>query len=89
MKSVARGKSSSTVEVTNISPYGFWLMLGEREVYLPFSEFPWFAEATIRELTEVELVMPHHLYWPRLDVDLHVESIEHPEKYPLISKMDG
>ena len=28
----------------------------------------------------------HHLYWPGLDVDVAVESIRHPEKFPLISK---
>jgi hypothetical protein len=28
----------------------------------------------------------HHLYWPSLDVDVAVESIRHPEKFPLISK---
>jgi hypothetical protein len=26
---------------------------------------------------------PDHLHWPDLDVDLSVESIEHPEKFPL------
>lgn len=25
------------------------------------------------------------LYWPDLDIDLTVESIEHPEKFPLIA----
>jgi hypothetical protein len=73
--------------VTNVSPHGFWLLLDEREMYLPFSEFPWFAEASIRELVNVERLMPHHLYWPDLDVDLHVDSINHPERYPLVSKM--
>jgi len=34
----------------------------------------------------VELPHPHHLYWPDLDVDLAVESIEHPERFPLLSK---
>jgi hypothetical protein len=29
---------------------------------------------------------PHHLYWPDLDVDLAVESIEHPERFPLVSR---
>ena len=29
---------------------------------------------------------PGHLYWPELDVDLSVESIEHPERYPLKAK---
>jgi hypothetical protein len=26
-----------------------------------------------------------HLHWPELDVDLHVDSIIHPERYPLVA----
>jgi hypothetical protein len=37
-------------------------------------------------LLDVEWPQPHHLYWPDLDVDIAVESIRHPEKFPLISK---
>jgi hypothetical protein len=74
------------VEVTNVSPHGFWLFVGERELFVPFKEFPWFRDASVREITNVELPSPHHLYWPDLDVDLAVESIEHPEKYPLVSQ---
>ena len=86
MKSAARGASTSLVEVTNVSPLGFWLFIGERELFVAFKEFPWFREAAIREITNVQLPSPHHLYWPDLDIDLAVESIEDPEKYPLISK---
>jgi hypothetical protein len=74
------------VEVTNVSPHGFWLFVGEREMFVPFKDFPWFREATVREITHVELPSPHHLYWPDLDIDLAVESIGHPEKYPLVSQ---
>jgi hypothetical protein len=28
----------------------------------------------------------HHLHWPDLDIDLAVESLRHPERYPLISQ---
>ena len=49
-------------------------------------EAPWFRDATIAELTHVLLPSPHHLYWPALDVDLAVESLDHPEKYPLVSR---
>lgn len=85
MRSAARGRSTSAVEVTNISAHGFWLLLDERELFLPFSEFPWFREATVRELTHVRRLMPRHLFWPDLDVDLDLDSIEHPEKYPLVA----
>ena len=86
MKSVAPGSSTSPVEVTNVSPHGFWLFIGERELFLPFRTFPWFKEASVAAIMHVELPSPHHLYWPDLDVDLAVESIEHPEKYPLVSQ---
>jgi hypothetical protein len=72
--------------VSNVSPHGFWLLLGERERFVPFAEFPWFLNATIGELTNVERPSPHHLYWPDLDIDLAIESIDHPDRYPLISK---
>ena len=34
-------------EVTNISHHGFWVFLGDRELFLPFEEFPWFKEAPV------------------------------------------
>jgi Protein of unknown function (DUF2442) len=54
-------------------------------MFVSFQEFPWFRDATVREITNVQLPSAHHLYWPDLDVDLAVESIEKPEKYPLVS----
>jgi hypothetical protein len=77
---------SPTVEVTNISQHGFWVFVGQREMFLPFERFPWFRDAPIGKLLNVELPQPHHLYWPDLDIDLAVESIDHPERYPLVSK---
>jgi len=86
MKSASLGRNISPVEVTNISAHGFWLFVGERELFVAFQLFPWFRDASIRAITNVQLPSPHHLYWPDLDIDLAVESIEHPEKYPLVSK---
>jgi len=85
MKSARLGKRTSPVEVTNVSEHGFWLLIEGRETFVGFDDFPWFKEASIGELCEVELQSPRHLYWPDLDIDLAVESIEHPERFPLIS----
>jgi hypothetical protein len=74
------------VEVTNVSKHGFWLLLGDEELMLPFSEFPWFKDATIEQLCDVDWPRSDHLYWPLLDVDLSVESIRHPECFPLVSR---
>lgn len=87
MKSAALGTSTSPVEVTNISRNGFWLLLENEELFLPFSEFPWFREASIGKILNVELPSANHLYWPDLDIDLAVESIRAPEQFPLVSQI--
>ena len=77
------GTSTLAAEVTNISRNGVWLLIDARELFMPFSEFPWFARAPVAAILNVQRPQPHHLYWPELDVDLTIDSIEHPEKYPL------
>jgi len=86
MRSGKPGQRTSA-EVSNVSTTGFWLLIADKERFLPFKDFPWFREARIRELTNVELHSPNHLYWPDLDVDLSVESIDHPERFPLVSRV--
>jgi hypothetical protein len=86
MTSGVLGQGTLAVEVTNVSKHGFWLLLGDEELFVPFADFPWFRDAPIGKLTNVELPSPHHLYWPALDVDLAVASIRHPEQFPLISR---
>ena len=81
------GTNTSTVEVTNISKHGFWLLLDGRELFLSFDQFPWFRQATVDAILNLERPAPQHLRWPDLDVDLAVDSIEHPERYPLTSKL--
>ena len=87
MKSENIGVATSTVEILNVSPHGFWLMVGNREFFLSYEDFPWFQNATLKQLFNVELHHAEHLHWPELDVDLDLDRIAHPEKYPLISKV--
>ena len=81
-----RGTITSAPEVTNISRHGFWLLMGDEELLLPFEQFPWFRSATVEQITHVECPSPDHLYWPSLDVDLAVASIRDPEAFPLVSR---
>ena len=80
------GTATSVPEVTHVSKHGFWLLLAEEEVLLPFEQFPWFRHATIEQISRVEWPSPEHLYWPELDIDLSLESIRHPEAFPLVAK---
>jgi hypothetical protein len=80
------GITTLAAEVTNVSKHGFWLLLGDEELLLPFDQFPWFKQATVEQLTTVEWPTPDHLYWPQLDVDLSVSSIRRPQDFPLVSQ---
>lgn len=83
------GTATSQAEVTHVSKHGFWLLLNNEELLVPFAEFPWFKRATIEQLLAVEWPSENHLYWPQLDVDLSVESIRNPQAFPLVSKAAG
>lgn len=80
------GVSTSEIEVSLVSRKGFWLLLDNEELFVSYLEFPWFNQATIEQITNIERPSPNHLYWPLLDVDLAVESIREPGLFPLISK---
>ncbi len=86
MKCETIGAGISRAEVLNVSPHGFWLMVAGREFFLPYEDFPWFTKAPVGQLFNVELHGEDHLYWPDLDVDLDLDRIAHPEKYPLVAK---
>ena len=86
MKSSVVGKNILKVEILNISPHGIWLIARDREYFLPYSEFPWFEEKNISEIFNVKLMHGSHLYWPKLDVDIDLESLQNLEQYPLVYK---
>ena len=79
------GVATLEAEVTNISAHGFWVFLGSEELPVPYASFPWFKSATVEQITTLERPTEDHLYWPKLDVDLSVQSLRNPEAFPLVS----
>jgi hypothetical protein len=77
------------VEVTNIGAHGFWLLVRGQEHFLPYDEYPWFREARVCDILGVTLVGEDHLHWPALDVDLSLESLEKPEAFPLVARVQA
>ena len=55
-------------------------------MFMPFTMFPWFQDAPVAAILHVEQPAPGHLYWPTLDIDVAIESIEHPDRFPLVSR---
>ena len=86
MKLKKNGKSTSKVEVQNISRFGIWLFVNDKEYFLSFELFPWFKNAKISDVHNVKLNNGNHLNWTSLDIDLELESLENPGRYPMIYK---
>jgi hypothetical protein len=64
-----------------------WLLVDDHEYFLSFTQFPWFRRAAVDAVLNVQRPAAGHLYWPDLDVDLAVESIEQPKRFPLVSRV--
>lgn len=84
MKSANIGTSTSGPEVTDISPFGIWILYQAKEYFLTFEEFPWFQNASVQKVFHVTEEGPEHLRWPELDVDLSLDSIKYPGAFPLV-----
>ena len=84
MTSQKLGKSTSAVEVTNISSHGFWVLVEGTEYFLSYEKFPWFKDARVSEILDVELLHKFHLHWPELDIDLEIAALEDPDRFPFV-----
>ena len=86
MKLSKRGKGIS-VSVENITPFGIWLLVRDKEYFLNYKDYPYFKDQTLSSIQNVQLLHSYHLYWPELDVDLEIDNLENPQKYPLKSRV--
>ena len=83
MSSATLGKNISDVDISLVTAKGFWIFVPPKEYFLSFDDYPWFRGARIEEMMNVELKNQHHLRWEDLDIDIELDSLEHPERYPL------
>lgn len=84
VRSPMHGKSTLKVEVREVSRHGVWIFFKGKEYFLDFEHYPWFQKAVRSEIKNVKLLYEKHLYWPDLDVDLELKSLQDPGNYPLI-----
>ena len=82
MKSSKPGKNI-LVSVENITPFGLWLFTKDKEYFLSYKDYPYFKNQTLKAIQNVQLLHGYHLYWPDLDVDLEIDILDNPGKYPL------
>ncbi len=86
MKSSRHGKNI-LARVENITPFGLWIFVREKEYFLSYEDYPYFRDQILSSIQNVELLHGYHLYWPELDIDLEIDNLENPEKYPLRSRV--
>lgn len=86
MNSLAHRNSTSAVEITHTSSSGIWMLAHQQELFMSYDDFPWFKDQKIKAILDVEEPSPGHFYWPSIDIDLTLEIIKHPDRFPLQAK---
>ncbi len=84
MRYASIGTSTSGPEVTDVSPFGLWIMYRGKEYFLDYDEFPWFLNARLKKVFAVVEEAEEHLRWPDLDIDLTLDSIKDPGAFPMV-----
>ena len=74
------------VDVLMINEKGVMISVMGQDYFLSYNRVPWMRDATINEVLDVRMSGKNAIEWPKLEVDLEVESLRHPERYPLLIK---
>ena len=77
------GAVTSPAEITAITAHGFWLLVNDREYFVPFPDYPVFQRATVAQIYNLRQIGPDQLHWPELDADIELDALERPREYPL------
>ena len=77
---------STSVSVLMINAQGIMLSVLGNDYFLSYNRIPWMQDAPIRSVLNVQMLGTRAIEWPDLDVDLEIESLRHPERYPLVMK---
>ena len=87
MQTVSKSNSASTsVSVLMINAQGIMISVLGNDYFLSYNRIPWMQDASIRSVLNVQMCGPEAIEWPDLDVDLEIDSLRHPERYPLVIK---
>ena len=90
MQTNSKSNSASTlVSVLMINGQGIMLSVAGHDYFLSYNRIPWMQDAPILSVLNVQMSGPEAIVWPDLDVDLEIDSLRHPERYPLVIKRNA
>ena len=78
--------NSTSVSVLMINGQGIMISVGGQDFFLSYNRVPWMREASINDVLNIRMCGNDAVEWPALDVDLEIDSLRHPERYPLLIK---
>ena len=91
-----KSKRRREVKVSDVTAEGFCLHTFNRDYYVRREDFPWFKDATQREIQDVRLFPCGYddptdspkrgdvLRWELLDVDLCTNTFEYPDRFKVL-----
>ena len=82
-KNISPESALEQAQITSIEQDGFWLLTEEGEFFVSFERYPAFRKAKVEQIFDFEQD-EDAFYWPELDIDIELDALKHPEKYPLI-----
>lgn len=87
METTSNNNSQPTsASVLMINAQGLMLSVMGQDYFLSYNRVPWMRDARISSVLNVRMCGTNAIEWPDLDVDLEIESLKHPERYPLVMK---
>ena len=76
----------TSVAVLMINSQGMMLNVQGQDYFVSYNRVPWLRDARVSSALNVRMSGSRAIEWPELDVDLEIESLKHPERYPLVMK---
>ena len=80
------GTSTSACNISGINDLGFWVLVEDKEYFIPFSDYPGFKESSVNQILNVRYLPPSQLQWEDIDMDIELQALVQPESFPMIFK---
>ena len=69
-----------------INNQGVMISVEGNDYFLSYNRVPWLMDATVRNILNIKMSGKNAIEWPDLDIDLEIDSLKHPERYPLVMR---
>ncbi len=75
-----------SASVLMINNQGVMISVEGNDYFLSYNRVPWLKDATVRNILNIKMSGKNAVEWPDLDIDLEIDSLKHPERYPLVMR---